>query len=133
MGPPLWNAFFHDVEGPATFEGGTASIFADDLNVFQLFPAHFQNDLIYTTMGRTKANVHQWGRRNRVTFEDSKEALVIIHTSLGDGAPFKMLGCIFDVKLSMELEMDGILNKTRPKISNVSYSSKYLGSNSPSN
>lgn len=24
FGPPLWNAFFHDIEGPATFEIGRA-------------------------------------------------------------------------------------------------------------
>ena len=37
LGPPLWNVFFSDVVQPASSLGGEPSLFADDLNVFQLF------------------------------------------------------------------------------------------------
>ena len=37
LGPALWNAFFHDVALPAEYEGGTAAMFADDLNMFKQF------------------------------------------------------------------------------------------------
>lgn len=116
LGPSLWNCFFHDVEGPAAFEGGTPSIFADDLNVFQVFPATTTNEIIFSSLLRTKKHVHQWGRRNRVTFEESKEACAVIHPSDGEGEAFKILGCLFDVKLSMELEIQRVFSKVRPKI-----------------
>ena len=37
LGPPLWNSFFADVATPAKSTGGSEAVFADDLNVFQLF------------------------------------------------------------------------------------------------
>ena len=116
LGPPLWNTFFHDIEGPATFEGGSATIFADDLNVFQIFPLDVQNAQILEIMERTRKNVHQWGKRNRVTFEPSKENLAVIHPSSGEGETFKLLGCMFDVNLKMDIEIERICSITKPKI-----------------
>ena len=43
LGPCLWNAFFNDVHEPASSQGGYASIFADDLNVFKEFDIDFTN------------------------------------------------------------------------------------------
>ena len=37
LGPPLWNLFFADVVTAAESQGGDASLFADDLNVFKVF------------------------------------------------------------------------------------------------
>ena len=111
-----WNNFVHDVEHPTAFEGGTPSIFADDLNVFHEFSADTPNEDIFASLGRTKQHIHQWGKRNRVTFEASKESCAVIHHTFGEGEPFKILGCVFDVRLTMEIEIQRILSMARPKI-----------------
>ena len=115
-GPPLWNAFFHDVVLPAEFEGGTAAMFADDLNMYKQYPRETCNDDVKSDLEKTKQHVHGWGKRNRVTFDPAKEGFAILHPLSGEGDDFKLLGCLFDVKLQMQKAVDRIVNQTRPKI-----------------
>ena len=53
---------------------------------------------------------------NRVSFDPSKEHLVILHPTLGEGDPFRLLGCQIDTKLLMTHAIDKILAQARPKI-----------------
>ena len=116
LGPALWNAFFHDITLPAEYEGGTAAMFADDLNMFKQFHRDTSNDDIKAELEKTRQHVHAWGKRNRVTFDPAKEGLAIIHPLRGEGDDFKFLGCLFDVKLQMQKAVDRIVNQARPKI-----------------
>ena len=88
LGPPLWNVFFHDVINAAEKFGAYASIFADDLNAFQNFDTKLSNADVRYHMQKTRIEVHKWGQTNRVTFENSKEAIVIIHPKFGEDDNF---------------------------------------------
>ena len=116
LGPCLWNLFFADVARPAREEGGCESIFADDLSVFKEFERFECNEHILSDMRICRAKVHRWGRINRVSFDPSKEHLVIVHPRYGYGDPFKLLGCLIDNKLIMKQAIDKILSQIRPKI-----------------
>ena len=91
-------------------------MFADDLNVFKKFPQHTSIHAVESDMSVTKAEVHRWGKRNRVTFDASKEHLVIIHPVSGRGDDFKFLGCLFDVFLKMDHAIDAVVSIARPKV-----------------
>ena len=67
-------------------------------------------------MEKTRTHVHEWGQRTRVVFEVVKEIFVIIYPRLGEGDPFKILDCLFDVNFIMKLAVDKILCAVRPKI-----------------
>jgi len=116
LGPTLWNVFFSDVAFPASLHGGSAAIFADDLNVFKCFDVHESNEEIAERMAHTQSEVHQWGQRNRVSFDQQKEHLNIIHPIQGEGDNFKLLGNLIDVKLLMTDAIEEILTRARPKV-----------------
>ena len=119
LGPPLWNLFFADVIVPAESTGGAGKMFADDLNVFQEFDLAISNENLTRTMQCCRADVHKWGRVNRVTFDADKEHIVVIHPILAHGDPFKLLGCLVDFKLQMHQAMDAILAQIRPKVKSI--------------
>ena len=116
FGPWLWNVFFADVCIPASSTGGQEAMFADDLNVFQVFPRSHAREDILATLQICRQRVHQWGKSHRVVFDASKEHLQIIHPLLGFGHDFKLLGCTIDVKLTMEHAIDDLLMQARPKM-----------------
>ena len=116
LGPILWNLFFADVSIPAQSTGGESYKFADDLNIFQGFKKSTSNAEILRRMHICRHRVHTWGRRNRVAFDAGKEHLLIIHPLLGEGDDFKLLGCLFDAKLTMKTAIERILLQIRPKI-----------------
>ena len=94
--------FFNDVTQPASSLGGTPSLFADDLTVFQKFAKTDSNEHIHRHMHLCRTRVHKWGRINRVAFDPSNEHVVVIHPTLGEGDPFKLLGLLVDYKLTMD-------------------------------
>ena len=116
LGPVLWNTFFGDVEHAARSGGGTEAVFADDLNVFRKFDLAVSNDVIIEEMKSTRSEVHKWGERNRVTFDPSKEHIVIIHPVHGQGEVFRLLGTLIDVRLLMWQAVDEVLKRARPKV-----------------
>ncbi len=116
LGPPLWNVFFNDVTQSASSLGGIPSLFADDLTVFQKFARMDSNEHIHRHMHLCRTRVHKWGRINRVAFDPSKEHVVVIHPTLGEGDPFKLLGLLVDYKLIMDAGIEKILSQARPKI-----------------
>ena len=65
---------------------------------------------------KCREQVHKWGRTNRVTFDGSKEHMVVIHPRLAYGDPFKLLGLLVDGKLLMRNAVDATLTKIRPRI-----------------
>ena len=117
LGPALWNVFFADVAIPAGITGGNEAMFADDLNVFQLFDRKMPTDNILDKLSKCREKVHGWGRTNRVKFDAKKEHLAIIHPDAnvlhGDG--FRLLGCFMDLDLRMRTAVDQLLAKIRPK------------------
>ena len=74
------------------------------------------NEECMATMAKTRTHVHRWGARNRVPFEASKESIAVIHPRDGEGEPFKVLGCMFDVHLKMALAVDKVVTKVRSKV-----------------
>ena len=67
-------------------------------------------------MEKTRTRVHKLEQRNRVTFGKTKENFVIIHPRLGEGDPFKIVGCLFDVKLITNSAIDKLFCTIRSKI-----------------
>ena len=51
-----------------------------------------------------------------MAFDPSKEHVVVIHPTLGEGDPFKLLGLLIDHKLIMDVGIEKILSQARPKI-----------------
>ena len=115
LGPPLWNTFFADVSVPAASTGGQEAVFADGLNVFQLFDRLASEDTVLQKLSVCRERVHSWGRTNRVTFDPDKEHIVILHPSDSHGEPFKLLGLMVDLDLRMQTAIDQLLSKIRPK------------------
>ena len=115
LGPPLWNTFFADVSKPAKSTGRQEAMFANDLNVFQLFDRLAPLDECTSKLSECRRQVHNWGRANRVSFDAGKEHLVILHPSEWHGEAFKLLGCMIDLDLRMQTCIDQLLNKIRPK------------------
>ena len=110
LGPPLWNSFFADVSVPAKSTGGKEAMFADDLNVFQEFDRQQPLAQVQNTLQTCRDRVHKWGKTNRVSFDPSKEHLVVLHPSEYHGACFKLLGCMVDTDLMMHTAIDQFLS-----------------------
>ena len=91
-------------------------MFADDLNVFKQFDLDTTNSDIVDDMSLCKTSVHKWGVRNRVAFDAGKEHIIIIHPQDGQGDNFKLLGCLIDVALTMNAEIDYLVSRAKPKI-----------------
>ena len=119
LGPTLWNMFFSDVDDAARSTGGTERKFADDLSVFQTFERLNPVAECKTILDNCKQHVHKWGRTNRVSFDPSKEHIVILHPAEHHGTTFKLLGCPVDPDLRMHSVVDQILNKIRPKTTDI--------------
>ena len=115
LGPPLWNSYFADVAAPASATGGKEAVFADDLNVFHEFPRHASSVDIMTELSDCRTRVHKWGGVNRVSFDETKEHLVVIHPSQSHGEPFKLLGLMIDLDLRMHTAIEQLLSKIRAK------------------
>ena len=59
LGPLLWNTFFADVAVPATANGEREIIFADDLNIFNVFDRNEDNDVIHAELASIRRRVHK--------------------------------------------------------------------------
>ena len=119
LGPTLWNSFFSDIAFAASCGGGESRLFADDLNVFKKFALSVSNEEVKADMRLSQREIHRWGHRNRVTFDSSKEHLMIIHPVQGEGMDFRLLGSLIDVKLSMSPAVQDVLDRARPKVKSL--------------
>ena len=101
FGPSLGNIFFADVHEPAQRNGATEQKFADDLSISKEFVRNTSNEDIVSDMRQSQSDIHEWGRRNRVSFDPYKESFAILATSDGNAEPFRLLGPTLDEKLLM--------------------------------
>ena len=70
-----------DVAAPARSSGGREAMFADDLSVFQLFDRLTPLHEVTEYLAACRDKVHAWGIKNRVSFDATKEHLVVLHPS----------------------------------------------------
>ena len=102
LGPSLWNGFFGDVAVEIPVGTQQANLFADDLMVMASAPQASSSALLYATLAEVQNRTHDWGARNQMQFDASKEHFKILHPTLGEGGDFKLLGTLVDCKLSMQ-------------------------------
>lgn len=102
LGPCLWNIFFADVHEAAPSTGGVETRFADDLNVFKIYPGKTTHEEIHHDLRQCQMAIHDWGVRNRMTFDAKKKHFCILHPEHGAGDNFRLLGPTFDPRLKME-------------------------------
>merc|ERR1712110_691386 len=100
----------------ARMYGGTESMFADDLNMFQQFDGSVSNEAILRSLQQTQHSVHKWGDRFLVSFDAGKEHAIIIHPIDGQGETFKFVENYIDVHLNMDDAISRIVAKCKPKI-----------------
>ena len=115
LGPSLWNVFFEDVHAAAELSGGKEAKFADDLNIFKEYSRDVSNADIIDDLRTCQHDVHEWGKANRVSFDPAKEEFCILDPLHGEGASFRLLGPVFDCKLSMTTAVNKLVRKARPK------------------
>jgi len=96
LGPILWNIFYRDADRAIRKIGWTEEVFADDLNSSKTFPNNNENSIIFVDAKRCQAELHKWGRANKVTFDPGKESFHVISRRHGEGKDFKLLGVLFD-------------------------------------
>ena len=73
LGPNLWNIFFADVHAPAERNGAKARRFADDLSISKMFHRSIANEEILCDLRQSQADIHEWGKQNRVSFDPLKD------------------------------------------------------------
>ena len=103
-GPPLWNSYFADARFVAEAEGFDDTFFADDLNLFRAFPASTSNNTVKEALQDCQKALHKWGEKNQVAFDASKESKHVLHRRKPDGDSFRILGILWDTKLTMLAE-----------------------------
>ena len=85
----------------AVQEGFEDTYFADDLNLFRSFPSTTGNHTVTAALDDCQKSLHQWGELNQVEFDSGKESKHILHNRRPWGENFKILGMLFDTKLTM--------------------------------
>ena len=115
LGPTFWNIFFADVHEPAERNGAKERRFADDLSLSKQYAASVKNDEIQADLRRSQADIHAWGRSNRVAFDPLKEEFAVLAARGGDAQTFRLLGPLLDEKLLMHACIDKLYRKAKPK------------------
>ena len=115
LGPYLWNIFFTDVSKCINDAGFIDTKFADDLSATKHYPHDKSNDAILTDLRQCQQAVHLWGDLNRVAFDPGKEEFAVLDSCSGCGEPFRLLGPIIDNKLCMDMSVDKIYKRAKPK------------------
>jgi len=116
LGPCLWNAFFSDVAHHVPIGDQKINLFADDLSVMASVPLDVSNCILHQELREVQARTHAWGARNQVEFDAGKEYFKIMHPVSGEGDDFRLVGTLFDCKLTMKPCIDQLLGQIRPKI-----------------
>ena len=119
FGPALWNSFFGGIaEGlrDATHE---PFLFADDLTVLSEYPVATDAETLESDKQRMRNQTLEWGRRNRVCFDASKEQFEVIHPRRGSDVDFRILGIYLDGKLRMKPCIHKMMAKIRGKIKSI--------------
>ena len=93
------------VDGSIEHIGWSCQTFADDLSANKRYPAAASNDDILQEVQACQNTNHEWGARNPVAVDLTKE-IVIIHHRDGYGTPFTFPGPVVDPKLTMHDAVD---------------------------
>ena len=72
-----------------------------------------------TKPGGCQVNVHEWGDNNGVAFEPAKEHFHVISKHEPHGENFPMLGITFDTRLTMDVEVDSLLDDCSWRVSQI--------------
>ena len=83
--------------------------------MFKLFDRLAELEDIISELSECRERVHAWGRMNRVSFDATKEHLVVMHPTECHGLPFKLLGIMIDLDLRMHTAIDQLVAKIRLK------------------
>ena len=100
-GPMLWNVFYADAARAIRVAAYTEIVFADDLNAFKAFKNGTPHDDLMNDLLGVQAELHEWGRSNRVTFDAAKKSFHVISKTEGTNTNFTLLGVDFDSRLLM--------------------------------
>ena len=73
----------------------------DDFNIFQTFDRNEPLDKCKDILNQYKNKVLKWGGTSRVSFDATKEHMIVMHPSENHGCSYKLLGCMIDVDLRM--------------------------------
>ena len=76
-------------------------VYAGDLNLYKSFLNSTGDDCIFADLRAMQSALHSWGDRNFVKFDAAKESIHILSKHKAVGDDFRILGCIFDCKLTM--------------------------------
>ena len=87
--------------------------------MYKAFPRATSSAQILDEMRQCQHNIHAWGVQNRVTFEPTKEKICILHPAFGSGTPFRLFGATFDCKLTMDIAVEKLVRRARPKITTL--------------
>ena len=103
-------------------------MYADDLNGFRVFPATVGNDAIRKSMDNCQEELHKWGAANQVEFDPGKESKHIPSLSEPVGAEFKILGVLFDCKLTMTSTVDEVVTSAGWKMRTLLQTRRFYNS-----
>ena len=92
------------------------NLFADDLSGMTSMVQSSSPALLTQQLEEMQGRAHAWGRKHQVEFDPGKEYFKILHPSRGIGDDFKLVGTLFDCRLTMQPCIDAILAKIRPKV-----------------
>ena len=110
-GPPLWNCYFGDSRLVAEEEGFHDTFFADDLNLYKVFPSQTGTEMVTEALDECQARLHTWGGMNQVVFDPAKESKHVLHRRKPKGESFCILGVLWDVKLTMLLQRQKVAQR----------------------
>ena len=125
-GPPLWNSYFADARLEAEAEGFEDTFFADDLNLFRAFPSSTNNTTVKEVLRDCQTALHKWGEKNQVSFDASKECQHILHRRKPEGDNFKILGVLWDTKLTMLAECQEVAVRAGWKLKTLLRTRKFF-------
>ena len=97
------------------------------MNVLREFDRQVSNHDIDIHLASIQGRIHDWGHKNRVTFDSAKEHFVTIHLDRRHhrGEEFKFLGVWFEPSLSMSCAMEKLMTKLRPKVEALLHTRAY--------
>ena len=91
-------------------------LFADDLNCYKDYEATAAQEEVDSELKQCQAAVHKWGKANQVEFDSTKESLHVLHRTQPEGEDFRMLGVLWDTKLSMQAECEEVGKRAFAKV-----------------
>ena len=116
LGPQLWNLFFEDAAAAIKEHLYEEVIFADDLNAYKVVPSTTTLPIAMQSIDKVQAGLHRWGTANQVTFDASKESRHVLSRTDPHGPDFKLLGVVFDCRLTMEGAVRSLAGKVKWKL-----------------